>query len=119
LIELLKRLFGIVGADTVIDAAADEADKVAPQMGRKILVTIVAASIGALTTWALAIDGRVYALQEAVLLKQTIIDAKQQVDDNKENIDRLEKRLEEKANFYNERLRALEKQVDKHLETHK
>lgn len=119
MIELLKRLFGLVDTETVVGSAADEADKIAPQMGRKILVTIVAASIGALTSWALVIDGRVYDLQEAVLLKQTVADAKYEIQENKENIDRLERRLEEKANLYNERLRALEKRFEAHLEKHK
>lgn len=119
MIELLKKFFGVFGTEEVVDAAAREADKVAPQMGRKILVTIVAACIGALTSWALTIDQRVYSLQEAVMLKQTIEDGKQQILDNKDQIDRLEHRIEEKANLYNERLRALEKQFEKYVDTHK
>jgi FtsZ-binding cell division protein ZapB len=116
MIELLKRLLGVFGTEEIVDGASREADKIAPQMGRKILVTIVAASIGALTSWALVIDGRVYDLQEAVLLKQTVADAKYEIQQNREDIAALERRLEEKANLYNERLRALEKRFETHLE---
>jgi hypothetical protein len=111
-IELLKRLFGLIGTEEVVDGAAREADKVAPEMGRKLLVTIVAASIGAMTTWAMTIDNRVYALQEALLLKQTILE-------NKDQLDRLEKRIEEKALMTNENIKRIEKQLLKHLETDK
>ncbi len=72
--QILKRLGGVLGTEEVVDRAADELDKSYPGLSRKILIIIVSSSIGAITTWGIAIDGRVYDLKEAVALRQTIVE---------------------------------------------
>jgi hypothetical protein len=74
--DLLKKIGATIGTDEAVDAVADEADKVNPGLGRKLLVTLVAASIGAVTTWGLTLDQRVYTLSEHVAIRQTLARAK-------------------------------------------
>ncbi len=101
--EILKKLGGAIGTDEIVDRAADEVDKSYPGLSRKILVVLVSSAIGALTTWAIAIDGRVYDLREAVALRQTIVEEtkillsleKRIVDRAKEVDDRFNERVDE------------------------
>jgi cell division protein FtsL len=103
--EILKKLGGIAGTEEIVDKASDELDKVSPGLSRKILITLVSAAIGALTTWAIAIDGRVYHLNEAMALRQTIIE-------ERKILDALERRIDDRSDIVDQRLGELSQKID-------
>jgi hypothetical protein len=103
--QILKRLGGVLGTEEVVDRAADELDKSYPGLSRKILIIIVSSSIGAITTWGIAIDGRVYDLKEAVALRQTIVE-------ERKLLLALEQRVSDRANEVDETIGELKQKID-------
>jgi RNase adaptor protein for sRNA GlmZ degradation len=104
-VSILKKLLGLAGTEEVIGRAADEIDKVSPGLSRKFLITIVAAAIGALTTWALTIDGRVYTMTGEMALRQTI-------EQERVLLGQLEQRFDSRVDEVNRDLAELRQKLD-------
>jgi hypothetical protein len=103
--DWIKKMGGVIGAEEALEKAADEIDKASPGLSRKLLITIVAAGLGAITTWALTIDQRVYTMGVDMALRQTIAQ-------EKVLLDQLEKRLSDETAELHDDLGELRQKVD-------